>query len=197
MRARLTGALAFLVFCLAASLAFAADHVRVILDTSGSMAGNDPPHLAVLSTILLYDLAHPNLSLDDTFAVMPFDRAMPFWRSGPPPGTQKPWIRAARDKRAEFVNTVKAVEYNAPHTYYFPYLLSAISDLKQQGGPNDRRVIVLVTDGVPEDPDPGMIQRELVPELQRHNMRLYILALGRQAASHSREIQDALGGTSV
>lgn len=188
---------AILLLALAVSQAVASSHVRVILDTSGSMIHNDPPRLAILSTILLYDLAHPNLSLDDTFAVMPFERTTPLWRSGAPPSVQRAWIRAERDKRAEFANAIKSLEYNAPHTYYFPFLMAAFSDLKDKGTPNDRRVIVLVTDGVPEDADPGMIQRELVPELRRLNMRLYILALGPEAASHSREIQDVTGGTSV
>lgn len=197
MKARFVGLLAFLALMFAVSRANAASHVRVILDTSGSMVHNDAPHLAVLSTVLLYDLVYQNLSLGDTFAVMPFERTMPSWGSGPPPSTAGAWIRAERDKRAEFVSAVTAVEYNAPHTYYYPFLLSAIADLKEKGTRDDRRVIVLVTDGVPEDPDPGKIQRELVPELLRQNISLYILALGPQAASHSREIHEALGGTTV
>lgn len=185
-------------FLMATVQVFAANHVRVILDTSGSMVHNDQPRLAALSTILLFDLAKPNLTMDDTFAVMTFDRSTPEWRSGPPPVVQKPWIRAVRDQRAELVNAIRGCQYDAPHTYYFPFLSAAIVDLKQQARKtSDRRVIILVTDGVPEDPDTGMIQRELVPQLRRENIQLYILALGPQAASHTLEIEQAIGGTNV
>jgi hypothetical protein len=42
-----------------------------------------------------------------------------------------------------------------------------------------------------------MIQRELVPQLRHENIQLYILALGPQAASHTLEIEQAIGGKNV
>lgn len=195
---------AVLTNCFLTTGAAAADHVRVILDTSGSMVHNDQPRLAILSTILLYDLAKPNLTLDNTFKVIPFDPHMPEWRSGPPPTVSGTWVtpswdsQHARDLRDPFVTAVKAFQYRAPHTYYYPYLLAAISDIEQtRAAPSDRRFIVLVTDGVPEDPDPDRIKEELVPRLRQHNIRLFILAFGPQAAGHSETIQKALGGTNV
>ena len=184
---------------LAAAPACASSHVRVILDTSGSMVDNDKPRLAVLSTLLLFDLTKPNLSRGDSFAVLPFDRNLPKWTSGPPPTPHAPWIRAERDKRSEFQNALKAVVYNAQRTYYFPFLKAAIDDLENQGSPNDRRMIVLVTDGLPEDPHDGLdrIRTELAPQLLREKIKLYILALGPQANSKRDDIHNALGGPAV
>lgn len=195
---RLKTKLAVLGFLALTLPTFAANHVRVILDTSGSMAQNDRSRLATLSTLLLFDLAKPNLSLDDSFAVMPFDRTIAEWKSGPPPAVQGPWIRAVRDHRSDLVDSIRNLKYDVGHTYYFPFLSAAIGDLKQQRhSASDRRVIVLVTDGVPEDPDTGLIQRELLPQLQHENIQLYVLALGPQADSHSREIETAIGETNV
>jgi len=177
--------------------AVAADHVRVILDTSGSMLSNDAPRLAALSTLLLRDLADPNLTTGDTFQVIAFEPSGEAWTGGRPPSAVGPRIVPTPGNRDAFVNAVKALPYNASHTYYYPVLNAAISDLTRAGSTADRRVIVLVTDGVPEDPDPGLIQRELVPQLSRQNIQLYVLALGPRAASQSRTIQDTLGGTAV
>src|SRR5207245_2385616 len=62
---------------------------------------------------------------------------------------------------------------------------------------NDRRVIILITDGVPEDPDKEILRRELAPQLISENIRLYVLALGPQASSHQQEIQELTGGGAV
>jgi len=185
-----------LLLCCAPMSGSAASHVRVILDTSGSMKSNDSPRLAILSALLLYDLTHMNLSMDDSFAVLPFDLGMRSWTSGPPPVVGSRWIRAAHNKRSEFVNAIRSIEYKAPNTYYFPYLLAALTDLQQAGSRDDQRVIILVTDGVPEDPDREIIRRELLPQVQRENIKLYVLALGPQATPHQDAIREVLGGSS-
>jgi hypothetical protein len=175
----------------------AADHVRVILDTSGSMAHTDPARLARLSTILLYDLARPSLTTGDTFQVIAFEPRGAVWRSGPPPEATGPRITPRPGAREIFASDVHSLPYTAEHTYYYPVLKSAIDDLERSGVPGDRRVIVFVTDGQPEDPDVGLIARELVPRLLRLRIQLYVLAFGNEAQTHGQEIQAALGGNSV
>ena len=65
------------------------DHARVVLDVSGSMKGNDPDRLALLSTLLLHDLMM--LEGDDTFQVIPFDTAASWqWGVKGPPSTTGP-----------------------------------------------------------------------------------------------------------
>jgi hypothetical protein len=170
-------------------------HVRVILDTSGSMAHTDPSRLARLATVLLYDLVHPNLSTGDTFQVLAFARSTAAWTSGPPPEANGPRVTPEREGRQSFANRVHDLQYNADRTYYYPMLQAAISDLEHAGAEQDRRVIVFVTDGQPEDPDVSLISRELIPRMERAGIQLYILAFGNQADAHRDSIQAALGGS--
>jgi von Willebrand factor type A domain len=179
-----------------AMLARAGDHVRVIFDTSKSMRSNDAPRLAALSTALLYDLANLNISRGDSFEVLPFDSTWPFklWTSGPPPVHTKPQLLAQHGGRLAFLEELRKTGYDAQNTYYFPPLKVAIDDLKKTpGGTSDRRVVVLITDGVPEDPDKHLIT-DLVSQAVSFNIRLYILALGPEAAAHSQELHEILGG---
>ncbi len=158
------------------------DHVRVILDNSRSMIKNDAPRLAVLSTALLFDLAKPNMSLGDTFQVVTFDPSWPQrkWTVGPPPSQDGPRLIAKHDDRQGFLSSLRAFHYDSWNTYYYPVLKLAIEDLKAvKGGPSDRRIIVLVTDGLPEDPDPLIIARDLLSQLEPNHIRLYVLAFGK------------------
>jgi hypothetical protein len=185
----------FLAVALSGSL-LAADHIRVILDNSRSMRGNDMPRLAPLATVLLFDLANPNLSLDDSFEVLMFDPTIPLnaWKKGAPPPGGVPRIKPVHLKRAEFVKTVLDVHYDSWNTYYLTPLQQAIDDLKRTpGGTSDRRVVVLITDGMPEDPDEGAAIRDtLIPELTKHN-----IPFGPEAFVKRDLIQKILGGSSV
>ncbi|HET9768579.1 MAG TPA: vWA domain-containing protein, partial [Thermoanaerobaculia bacterium] len=167
-----------------ATASAAADHVRVILDLSQSMRDNDRGKLAILSTLLLFDLARPNPTLDDSFEVIPFARD---WRwedpQAPPPTGTGPRIVARFDRRAELVARLDALRYDALKTYFYPGLLTAIEELEQTpGGAYDARTIVLVTDGVPEeltrDAELRRIEADLGPRLAKHGIRLYVLAFG-------------------
>jgi hypothetical protein len=183
-----------------ATPAWGGDHVRVILDTSQSMRTNDPPRLAALSAALLYDLANPNISTGDSFEVLAFDPSLPlgFWKSGPPPVHTGPRLPARHGGRAAFIEALRKTPYDARNTYYYPVLKMAIDDLKTTpGGTADRRAVVLVTDGMPEDPDIPLIQKDLVSQLGPSNIRLYILALGPEAAGKSHLLHEILGGPSV
>jgi len=189
--------LPILVLCPWNSVVRAANHVRVILDTSQSMIQNDPPRLATLSTMLLYDLARPNLSLGDTFQVLTFESRGTAWTAAEPPVYAGPRISPERDNRTAFAAAIRGVRYDAAHTYYYPPLDKAISELESSGLPEDRRVIVLITDGKPEDRNAGLIRERLVPRLIRKNIQLYILAFGPEAASQSALIHETLGGAAA
>jgi hypothetical protein len=190
------------VLLLLVTTGWAGDHVRVILDNSRSMRTNDAPHLATLSVALLYDLANPDASAGDSFAVFTFDSTWPkeFWKAGPPPVQTGPRLEAHGNREA-FIDQVKKVgDYDAWNTYYYPVLKLAIDDLKKtSGGAADRRIIVMITDGLPEDPDRNgeLIRKELIPELETSNIRLYILAFGPEASKNSGLLHEILGGPKI
>src|SRR5579864_9297255 len=165
----------------------AANHVRVVLDLSLSMIHNDPGRLAILSTLLLFDLVRPNPTLGDSFEVIPF---APSWQwtdpNAAPPTDNGAHIQARFDQREELVRRLTALAYDARMTYFYPGLLAAIQDLEgTRGNAYDVRTIVLVTDGVPELPtrerELQLIKSQLAPRLSRHGIRLYVLAFGAEA----------------
>lgn len=181
----------------------AAQHVRVVLDTSISMQRNDQARLAILSTLLLYDLADRERDLDDSFEVLTFDRHAD-WKtpSAAPPRGVGARVSARYGGRDAFVAAVSALPYDAGKTYFYPGLAAAIADLRATAaGGGDVRSIVLVTDGVPEpatrDAELALVRRELVPELASAGIRLYVLAFGpeatRQAAFFASLVRDDHG----
>jgi hypothetical protein len=189
-----------------ASSAAAETHVRVVLDTSKSMIKNDPARLATLSTLLLYDLAQTNSTLGDSFEVIPFHPTQK-WASpsDPPPVGTGTRIRADYHDRGALARSLSERElpYNAQWTYWYPGLLAATAELEATpGGASDVRVLVLVTDGLPEDKtrdeEEKKIREELMPRLQKAGIRLYVLAFGPEAAPH-RAFFDGLvpGGTGL
>ncbi|HEX8253069.1 MAG TPA: vWA domain-containing protein [Thermoanaerobaculia bacterium] len=170
--------------------AYAARDIRVVLDLSKSMRTNDPGRLAILSTILLHDLARPNTTTGDSFEVIPFDLD---WRwpnaAAAPPVSRQTRVRAQKGQRSDFTRAVQALPYDANMTYFYPGVAAAIDDLQRESrGMHDVRAIVLVTDGVPEsatrDAELQRIRNELAPRLEQHGIRLYVLAFGAVAAQH-------------
>lgn len=162
-------------------------HVRVVLDTSESMQRYDGDRLATLSTLLLYDLAPVNSTRGDSFEVLPFHPTQR-WNSpsAPPPTGTGTRIRADFRNRAALASRLAALPYDADMTYFFPGLREAIVDLEATpGGASDVRVVVLVTDGLPEEEtreeEERRIREELLPRLQAASIRLYVLAFGPQA----------------
>jgi hypothetical protein len=167
------------------------NHVRVVLDISKSLSisnpsrgwPTDPKRLAILSTILLYDLAQPNPSLGDSFEIIPFDEDWK-WKNEPPK-SQRPAIKIEPGgQRHEFVAALNSLKYNGKQTYYYPGLLRAIEDLKNT--PNEKkdvRTLVLVTDGLPEQKnrEAKLIRDKLIPLIEKHQIHLYILAFGKEA----------------
>ncbi len=173
-------------------------HVRVVLDTSGSMATNDPPRLTILATLLLHDLADLGRNLGDSFEVLPFDPTAE-WRdpAAAPPLAVGPRVRARFGARDALVAEISSLQYNARNTYFYPGLRAAITDL-EQGTSRDVRALVLVTDGVPveatREAELALIQRELLPRLQTGGIRLYVLAFGPEATTHRAFFESLLGG---
>lgn len=175
-------------------------HIRIVLDTSQSMTrtknnpqGNDPKRLAVLSSLLLYDLAEPNLTNGDTFRVIPFK---PDWPApdpnGPvPTGTgpilEPDRVRSSGDEpraRAALADPLGKLKYDAQQTYFTPGIEAAIDELERLNECLSRPcVIVLLTDGVPEKPT---LQREtdalrrLLPRIPAMGAKLYVLAFGAE-----------------
>ncbi|MCB2262777.1 MAG: VWA domain-containing protein [Candidatus Thiosymbion ectosymbiont of Robbea hypermnestra] len=197
---------------LLAAGADAGNHVRVVQDTSLSMkvrlndgtGPNDPERLAVLATMLLYDLVDPNPRRPadrDSFAVLPFQ---PDWGedascpdTAPPTGIGTP-IRATAQTRAAretFWRQLKELPYDGRCTYFYPGLRAAFDDLPpEDGGEEDRRVLVLVTDGVPESAAKESERqrlRELRNELLDKGVQLYVLAFG-PTANRERAFFDAV-----
>ncbi len=191
----------------------AANHVRVVLDTSLSMSKqlrdgtgpNDPGRLAALATMLLYDLVDPNPQRPghpDSFIVLPFKSDWPRWTdpiAPPPEGTGTPVVATDQtpDARQAFAAALNAdkLPYDGKWTYFYPGLRAALDSVLVAGSdPDDRRVLVLVTDGVPEPEVRAREQAlllELRSELLRRNVQLYVLAFG-PSASRERDFFDAL-----
>jgi hypothetical protein len=193
-------ALGALLAVLLAVPAAAETHVRVVLDTSKSMRTNDPARLATLSTLLLYDLARTNSTMGDSFEVIPFHSTQKWARpADPPPAGTGAHIHAGPGNRAALARSLGDLHYDADWTYYYPGLREAISGLEAtSGGASDVRVLVLVTDGLPEDAtrdeEEKRIQADLLPRLQAAGIRLYVLAFGPQAYSHRTFFDDLLKG---
>ncbi|MEE8524196.1 MAG: hypothetical protein V3T72_09720, partial [Thermoanaerobaculia bacterium] len=108
-------------------------------------------------------------------------------------------------KRAEFVRALNGQPYDSKMTYFFPGIKAAIEDLAATpGGGYDIRMIVLVTDGLPEpatrDREAELLRDELGPQLAEHNIRLYVLAFSQTAYSNRGFFDDMVrrpGGSTV
>ncbi|MEM8933408.1 MAG: hypothetical protein AAGE94_19615, partial [Acidobacteriota bacterium] len=154
---------------------------------SKSMRATDPGGLARLSTVLLYDLARPDVTLDDSFEVLPFHPTRRWQQpTDPPPTAIGTRIRPAGGQRTAFADAIRGLGYDAEWTYFYPGLLAAISDLESTpGGQADVRVVVILTDGLPEKPtrdeEARRIRAELQPRLAAARIWLYVLAFGQKA----------------
>ena len=173
-------------------------HVRVVLDTSGSMDTNDPKRLAVLSSILLRDLIDPNTTLGDSYEVIPFD---PNWDGqGPvPTSTGDPIVHDFRNPD-RFVRSMQGLKYTVKYTSFSPGLTKAVEELEATpGGDYDNRIAVLITDGVPisqwKDEDSRKIADELIPRMQAAGIRFYIMAFGTNASQERQYFQRLAAST--
>ncbi len=167
---------------------YASDHIRVVLDISGSMATNDKPRLATLAAMLLHDLADPNPPLGDSFQIIPFHRTVS-WASGGPAPTEIGTRIVRQASRDAFLSAVKRLQYDGKTTYFYPGLRAAIADLESAAMEQyDRRVVVLITDGVPlgstRAEEAQRIKDELLPRYLKAGVRLCILAFGGEAANN-------------
>lgn len=183
-----TALFALTLACLSSGLAAQqGKHIRVILDTSKSMRSNDQPRLAPLSTLLLHDLAQPNPTRKESFEVITFHPTNKWERpSDPPPTATGERIRLGQD-RSQLAASLRNQPYDANWTYFYPGLRQAIQDLEATEGGDAIRVIVVVTDGLPEPPTRAqelrLIQEELKSRMERASIQLYILAFGPSVAN--------------
>lgn len=201
----LLAAWALVASALAAAAAGPDSHVRVVLDVSGSMKNNDPGKMVVLATLLLHDLAQPNTTLGESFKVLPFDERAKTdagsweWKKpgDPIPQSQREWIVARTNRRQELAARLGRQGYDSIRTFFYPGIRRAIDDILQSSRQKDDvRVIVLVTDGVPEpatrDREAELIRRDLVPQLEQHGIRLHILAFSDEAFKNPSFFDDML-----
>jgi hypothetical protein len=173
-------------------------HLRVVLDLSQSMSrggpggkGRDPNRLALLATSLLYDLARPSLGADGTFAVIPFDRDYVWNDTSKPPLVVGPSILAGSARREGDVlrQRLFGLAYDAKMTYFYPGLKKALDELDAiNGGADRRRVIVIVTDGLPEPKtrkeELAHLRQSLFPALHGPRgkpVQVFVLAFGPEA----------------
>jgi hypothetical protein len=209
--------LTFSIFFSSSIFARNEKHVRVVLDLSKSLSSTRHPEWGwptdsgrklILSTILLHDLVRSNSTLGDSFKVIPFENNTS-WKCPPRyPNASLPTIskRAAVvskfENRKSFINAIQRFKYDAPCTYFYPGIRRAMQELKLEGGEYDTRVIILLTDGVPEKhvlaEESKQIQ-ELFPEMKKNNIRLYVLAFGQQAWGNQAFFRpvDEIGGFEV
>jgi hypothetical protein len=185
------------LFWVSAGAAYSAEHVRVVLDLSGSLLANDRGRLAILSTILLRDLVNPNTTLGDTFEVLPFPEGWQ-WNdpNDPPPAANRDRIKADFRAPELFAREVRALRYkNNLQTYFYPGIKASVDDLKSLGGPRDTRVIVLITDGVPPERFQER-ERELIqglwPEMQSNGIYLYVLTFSEEATKNKAFFEEAM-----
>ncbi|ASF47638.1 vWA domain-containing protein [Methylovulum psychrotolerans] len=172
-------------------------HIRVVLDLSKSMRlgppygqGNDPGGMAILSTLLLYDLTRPDIGLHDSFKVIPFYNKWA-WQdpAQSPPTNNGPIIEAKLGGAQAFVDAIKSLPYDAECTHFYPGLYEASHDLSKTGKTGDTRTIVLITDGLPDNPCKGnlptqdeekrRILQDIVPLMAGKKIRLYVIAFGQ------------------
>ena len=183
---RLGMALACWLCLVSAAQADVRNHIRVVLDLSLSMVRNDPGKMAILSTLLLYDLAQPNPTQGDSFKVIPFKQQGWDWTKAIPTANG-PVIEVDSLNRKPFADKVKALVYNATRTHFYPGIREAVADLEKTPK-GDTRTIVLVTDGVPEqktqDQEAERIQKEMLPLIEQGGIRLYVLAFSKEATQH-------------
>jgi hypothetical protein len=203
MRSWLVGIVAAVLLTVGTSVhADLVNHVRVILDTSGSMKGgyndpdtgqfvqpNDPGRLAVLSTVLLLDLVKPQLGkgkyLSGSFAVLPFDHNLNWTGISNPPTVPVKFLRLLGSEpqdRTQFITKLSesSMPRNAQHTFYAPYIAKALQDLPTphpQDSEATTRTIVLITDGVSENEpgDKAYIADTLLEEMHKKKTRLYVI----------------------
>ncbi len=173
-------------------------HIRVIVDTSESLRRTDPSGHVKLATALLYDLVCGTLELADSFKIIQFD---PDWRqkvtkAAPVPMTSGPVIDMDRDSahRTAVVTGILNLPYDRDRTYFYPVINEAYKELKEAGTEDDNRVIVLITDGVPE-PDAReeekRLLKELAQSLKQDKIHLYILAFGAEVDENSKWFDEA------
>ncbi len=162
-------------------------HIRVVVDTSGSLHHTDPSGYVKLSAELFYDLAVKEFYANDTFAVAHFpDHGDPGWRkSKEPPQTidVRRYVDNEQKHDAPAVSAfrlkIRNLPYTSDYTYFSPCFQWALDDLKTVGTPRDNRVIVLITDGISDaqDADAERLSR-MADTLRQNNIRVFVLAFG-------------------
>lgn len=156
----------FLAFTVVGSSSFAADHIRVVLDTSISMKGytnskgetikgEDPGKLSILSVKLLTDLLYPIVqnSEGDTYEVHTFEEKYDNWPTSglPPPssGYKKISLNNKASSWTDFQSDLNSIVRNSKVTFFYPSIKAAFESLPslKAKDDNDSLTIILITDG--------------------------------------------------
>jgi hypothetical protein len=181
MKQQAIAVLAVITMATAANCADApVKHIRLIVDTSQSLHGNDPNGYVKTATALFYELMWQVKNANDTFTMVQFN---PKWDGSPEPPesvgdrTTPGW---GKSERRKFVEDMLHVGYTSPFTYFSPCLKWAYNDLKDRDS-RDQKIIVMITDGKPDPPTIKLDAEKiaaLVPQLRGSGVKVYILAFG-------------------
>jgi hypothetical protein len=174
-------------------------HIRVIMDTSKSLWINDPSGYVKLAAAMFYDLALGTFEQRDSFKLALFNPDWPDWKkTGQRPGPITPdlVITPNRDAngRAQFVQRILAMHYDARQTYFSPCFQWALDDFKASGTQvKDNRVIVLITDGVPDWKEAdGDALSSLATQLHQENIQVYVIAFSKEIIDNKGWFQSTL-----
>lgn len=135
---RRTSIYIWLILCLAPfEASFAARHASIIVDTSGSMKGNDPPRYTVLVTEILADLMNSGDSL--TVIRLPQDE-----RGCDNPANDSLTLHMNQADRADFQNRIDQIlQYNTG-THFAAAVHTAQADLEQHK--DQARLLLFIAD---------------------------------------------------
>ncbi len=100
-------------------------HIRVIVDTSGSLHHTDPSGYVKLSTELFYDLAVKEFYPNDTFAVAHFpDHGDPGWKKTkqPPETIDAKYVTVQQQQDDQSVSALHLQIRNLPYTSEYTLL---------------------------------------------------------------------------
>jgi len=148
----------------------------LLLDASGSMLQTDPQKLRNEGARLFVE----SLRAEDRLAIVQFSSDTKIIR---------PLSTVATDQKDQINESVKSVEASGLYTDLYAAVSQAKDILTQEGRPDTRQLIILLSDGK-MDPDPAVATGELrtrnlidnlLPEVKAKDIKIYTLSFSDQA----------------